>query len=65
LLVNTIVPFHEPGSFHFLLVFKLFPIGYGPTPSNRKDIVLEQEVVKGFELVLHRKRERILLRQGS
>ncbi len=26
LLVNTIVPFHEPRSFHFLLVFKLFPI---------------------------------------
>jgi len=26
LLVNTIVPFHEPWSFHFLLVFKLFPI---------------------------------------
>jgi hypothetical protein len=25
LLVNTIVPFHEP-MFHFLLVFKLFPI---------------------------------------
>ncbi len=48
--------------FHFLLVFKLFPIGYGPTPSKRKDIVLEQEVVKGFELVLHRKRERILLK---
>jgi hypothetical protein len=42
--------------FHFLLVFKLFPIGYGPTPSKRKDIVVEQEVVKGFELVLHRKR---------
>jgi hypothetical protein len=33
--------------FHFLLIFKLFPIGYGPTPSKRKDIVLEQEVVKG------------------
>jgi hypothetical protein len=64
-LVNTIVPFHEPSSFHFLFVFKLFPIGYGPTPSKRKDIVLEQEVVKGFELVLHRKKERILLRQGS
>jgi hypothetical protein len=27
--------------------------------------VLEQEVVKGFVLVLHRKKERILLRQGS
>jgi hypothetical protein len=26
LLVNTIVPFHEPWIFHFLLVFKLFPI---------------------------------------
>jgi hypothetical protein len=35
------------------------------TPSKRKDIVLEQEVVKGFVLVLHRKKERILLRQGS
>jgi hypothetical protein len=43
--------------FHFLLVFKLFPIGYGPTPSKIKDIVLEQEVVKGFELVLQRKRK--------
>jgi hypothetical protein len=62
LLINTIVPFHD----HFLLVFKLFPIGYGPTPSKRKNIVLEQEVVKGFELVLHRKKkkERILLRDG-
>jgi hypothetical protein len=48
-----------------MLVFKLFPIGYGPTPSKRKDIVLEQEVVRGFELVLHREKERILLRQGS
>jgi hypothetical protein len=47
-----------------LLVFKLFPIGYGPTPSKRKDIVLEQEVLKGFELVLHRKKENILLREG-
>ncbi len=26
--------------------------------------MLEQEVVKGFELVLHRKKERILLRDG-
>jgi hypothetical protein len=26
LLVNTIVAFHEPWIFHFLLVFKLFPI---------------------------------------
>jgi hypothetical protein len=60
LLVNTIVPFHD----HFLLVFKLFSIGYGPTPSKRKNIVLEQKVVKGFELVLHRKKERILLRDG-
>jgi hypothetical protein len=32
--------------FHFLLVFKLFPIGYGPTPSKRKGIVLEQEVAR-------------------
>jgi hypothetical protein len=32
----------------------------GPTPSKRKDIVLEQEVVKGFEFVLHRKKEKIL-----
>jgi hypothetical protein len=45
-----------------LLVFKLFPIGYGPTPSKKKNIVLEKEVVKGFELVLHRKKERILLK---
>jgi hypothetical protein len=42
----------------------LFPIGYGPTPSKRKNIVLEQEVVKGFELVLHRKKKIILLRDG-
>jgi len=63
LLINTIVPFHEPYIFHLLLVFKLFPIGYGPTPSKIKDIVLEQ-VVKGFELVLHRKMDRILLREG-
>jgi hypothetical protein len=47
-----------------LLVFKLFPKGYGPTPSKRKNIVLKQEVMKGFELVLHRKKERILLRDG-
>jgi hypothetical protein len=46
-------------------LFSSFPIGYGPTPSKREDIVLEQEVVKDFELVLHRKKERILLRQGS
>jgi hypothetical protein len=45
-----------------LLVFKLFPIGYRPTPSKRKNIVLEKEVVKGFELILHRKKERILLK---
>ncbi len=51
--------------FHFLLVLKLFPIGYGPTPSNRKDIVLEQEVERGFELLLHKKKERILLREFS
>jgi hypothetical protein len=50
--------------FHFLLVFNLFSIGYGPTPSKRKNIVLEQEIVKGLELVLHRKRERIFLRDG-
>jgi hypothetical protein len=37
----------------------LSPIGYGPTPSKRKNIVLEQKVVKGFELILHRKRENI------
>jgi hypothetical protein len=42
----------------------LFPIGYGPTPSKRKNIVLQQEVMKGFELVLHRKKERILLKEG-
>jgi hypothetical protein len=33
LLVNTIVPFHEPWIFHFLLVFKLFPIDTMPTTS--------------------------------
>ncbi len=55
LLVNTIVPFHEHYIFHFLLVFELFPIGYGPTPNKRKDIVLKQ-VVKGFELVCIEKR---------
>jgi hypothetical protein len=32
----------------------LFSIGYGPTPSKRKDIVLEQEVERGFELLLHK-----------
>jgi hypothetical protein len=47
-----------------LLVFKLFPIGYGPTLNKRKDIVLKQEVMKDFELVLHRKKERILLKEG-
>jgi hypothetical protein len=36
----------------------------GPQPSKRKNIVLEQEVVKGFELVLHKKKKRILLREG-
>ncbi len=51
LYVNTIVPFHEPWMFHFLLVFKLFPIVYGPTPSKRKDIVLEQEIVKGLACI--------------
>jgi hypothetical protein len=56
LLVNTTVPFHEPWSFHFLLVFKLFPIGYGPTPSKRKDIVLEQEVVSVLSLYCIEKR---------
>jgi len=43
----------------------LFPIGYGPTPSKRKDIVLEQEVVKGFELVLHRKKKKIFFERRS
>jgi hypothetical protein len=42
----------------------LLLIGYGPTLSKKKDIVLEQEVVKGFELVLHRKKEKILLKKG-
>ncbi len=51
LLVNTIVPFHEPWMFHFLFIFKLFPIGYGPTLSKRKDIVLEQEIVKGLACI--------------
>jgi hypothetical protein len=51
LLVNTIVPFHELWLFHFLFVFKLFPIGYGPTPSKRKDIVPEQEIVKGLTCI--------------
>jgi hypothetical protein len=45
-----IVPFHEPWMFHFLLIFKLFPIGYGPTPSKRKDIMLKQEIIEGFSL---------------
>ncbi len=44
-------------SFISCFVFKLFPIGYGPTPSKRKNIMLKQEVVNGFELVLHRKKE--------
>jgi len=51
LLVNTVVPFHELWMFQFLLVFKLFPIGYGPTSSKRKDIVLEQEIVKGLAYI--------------
>ncbi len=51
LLVNIIVSFHEPLVFHFLFVFKFFPIGYGPTPSKRKDIVLEQEVIKGLACI--------------
>jgi len=42
--------------FHFLLVSKLFPISYGLTLSKRKDIVLKQDIVKGFEFVLHRKK---------
>jgi hypothetical protein len=41
----------------------LFLIGYGPTPSKRKDIVLKQ-VMKGFELVLHGKKKRILLKKS-
>jgi hypothetical protein len=36
--------------FHFLLVFKLFPIGYGLTLSKRKDIVLEKKNSQGFNL---------------
>jgi hypothetical protein len=48
--------------FHFLLDFKLFPIGYGPTPSKRKDIVLKQEVVKGFVCITEK--GRILLRES-
>jgi hypothetical protein len=28
------------------------------------DTVLEQEVVKGFELVLHREKERTFLKEG-
>jgi hypothetical protein len=40
----------------------LFPIGYGPTSSERKNIVLEQEIMKGFEIVLHREREKIFLK---
>jgi hypothetical protein len=47
-----------------LLIFKFFPIGYGPTSSKRKDILLEQKILKGFELVLHKKKERILLKEG-
>jgi hypothetical protein len=52
LLVNTIVPFHELWMFHFVLLFKLFPIGYVPTPNKRKDIVLEQEIVKGLACII-------------
>jgi hypothetical protein len=51
--------------FNFLLVFKLFPIGYGPTPNKIKDIVLEQEIVKVFYLVLHRKKENIFYKRLS
>ncbi len=42
---------HRPRMFHFLLVFKLLPIGYGLTPSKRKDIMLEQEIVKGLACI--------------
>jgi hypothetical protein len=42
----------------------LFPIGYGPTLNKKKDIVLEQKVMKSFELILHRKKEKFLLREG-
>jgi hypothetical protein len=34
----------------------------GPHQEREKNIVLEQEIVKGFELVLHRKKKRILLK---
>jgi hypothetical protein len=43
----------------FLFGFQVFSIGYGPTPSKRKDIVLKQ-IMKGFELILHRKKESFL-----
>jgi hypothetical protein len=46
-----------------LFVFKLFPIVYALTPSKRKDILLKRKVVKGFELVLHKKRENIFERR--
>jgi hypothetical protein len=31
-----------------LLVFKFFPIGYGPTPSKRKDICVQTRSSQGF-----------------
>jgi len=36
--------------FIFLLIFKLFLIGYGPTPNKRKDIMLKTKNSQGFSL---------------
>jgi hypothetical protein len=47
----VIVAFEEYNLCDFLLIFKLFPIGYGPTPSKRKGIVLKQEIVKGLAYI--------------
>jgi hypothetical protein len=44
LLINTIVPFHEPSMFHLLFVFKLFPIS-----SNYKCfIIVWRQVLLSF-----------------
>jgi hypothetical protein len=45
-----------------LLVFKLFPIGYGPTPSKRKDIALKEEIHNGLVYITYK--GRILFREG-
>ncbi len=37
----------------------------GSHQARKKNIMLEQEVVKGFELILHRKKEKILLKDRA